>query len=359
MVLGLEKQFKTMMSGPVDRLALLLMSRFFLGRHKPDLSETGLARARRAYEVYGRKELRDHPERLYRTPDPVPRKEVKSSILGLLPAGQKLLLSFPSGYSPHDQDLEGFWQSLPANRTVHAVWWRHFGPRPPCVVCIHGWAGGWAALEERAFGFAELYRRGLDCLLMILPFHASRADPPRTSAPVFPSTRVDVTVEAVAQSVWDFRRLHRHLREDRGVFAVSAAGWSLGGVVAGLLAFLDPDLLSIAVMSPAVSMAELLWRHGEGYPERKRVEEAGYTFAELRDTWAVVSPLSFPLSIPPKRLLILAGKRDRICTPKGVVQLARHWGSAEIRWYDGGHLLHPDRTALISEMAGFFLSCMN
>lgn len=347
----IQEHIKEKSGALVDRLALRVMARIFLGRHRPELSEESLRRAFQAKDLYTAPELTAHPERFFGAPETT--SPIRLRPMTSIDRGQKVALSGPSGFLPFDPDMREQWASFRANQTVRAIWWRHFGRRPPAVICLHGWGGGWAWVEERAFGFRNLYRDGLDVLLMTLPFHALRADPPRIRAPVFPSTKVSITVEGAAQAVWDARNLIRYLLNQGGCPSVAVVGWSLGGLIAALLAALEPGLSSVAVISPAVSLAHVLWEHGEGHPERKRVEAAGYTEADLKATWAVVSPLSYPVRLAPDRLLIIAGRGDRICLPERARGLSQHWNNARIRWYPGGHLIQFDRSGVLSELSSF------
>jgi len=249
--------------------------------------------------------------------------------------------------------MQELWQAHPANQTLRVLWWRHFGGRRPAVICLHGWGGGIPFIEERAFGFKAMYESGLDVLLMTLPFHAGRADPPRNRAPLFPSTKVDVTVEGAAQAVWDTQRLVGDLLTEHGCPAVALVGWSLGGLMAGLVTTVDETLSAVAVISPAVCLSDLLWEHGEGHPERKRVEQAGYTRADLEQTWTVVSPLTYKPRLAADRLLIIAGQADRICRPDHARRLSRRWGAAEVHWYPGGHLIQFERAQVLARLRSF------
>jgi hypothetical protein len=95
-------------------------------------------------------------------------------------------------------------------------------------------------------------------------------------------------------------------------------------------------------MIPAVSMAKLMWRHGENSPARIRAAKAGITEDLLVDAFAVHAPTTRAPRVPRDRLAVIAGRGDRITPPEQAEALAEHWG-VPIAWFDGGHLAQVGR----------------
>jgi hypothetical protein len=134
----------------------------------------------------------------------------------------------------------------------------------------------------------------------------------------------------------------------RGTSAVGAMGMSLGGYTTGLWASVaGPDEVGgidfAVAMIPAVSMAKLMWRHGEHNPTRAKAAKAGITEDLLIDTFAVHTPTTRPVRIPRDRLAVIAGRGDRITPPEEAEALAAHWG-VPIEWFDGGHVAQVGRS---------------
>ena len=68
------------------------------------------------------------------------------------------------------------------------------------------------------------------------------------------------------------------------------------------------------------------------------------TFERFCRLMAVHAPLARPRPVVPKeRLLIIAGRADRIAPPVHAEVLWEHWGRPEIHWFPGGHLAHFGR----------------
>lgn len=253
-------------------------------------------------------------------------------------------LRFASAYRPLLPEFRAEHHRHVENHTVHA---RLYGTGArPVMVCIHGWGGGAWWLEERAFVVGYWLTRGFDVALVQLPYHGARAPRPggrpARSGALFPSANLVRTNEAFGQAISDLRALALHLRA-RGAPAVGAVGMSLGGYTTALWATLDPTLAFAVAMIPAVSMSELMWRHGETSPARRRAAAAGVSSDLLDEVFAVHAPTARPPLVPRERLMIVAGEGDRITPPDQARTLWRHWGECAIHWFPGGHLAQVGR----------------
>jgi pimeloyl-ACP methyl ester carboxylesterase len=253
-------------------------------------------------------------------------------------------LVYPSTYRPFLPGYAAEHERWRENLTARARLYTR-GPRRPAMVLLHGWGGGAWWLEERAFAIPYWLRQGFDVCAVQLPFHGQRA--PRTptgqrrSGAMFPSANLVRTNEAFGQAIWDLRGLARHL-EARGAPAVGAMGMSLGGYTTALWATIEPLAFAVALI-PAVSMADLMWRHGELSPSRRRAVQAGVTGEQLADVFEVHAPTTRPPLIARERLMIVAGRGDRITPPDQAERLHAHWGGCALHWFPGGHLAQVGR----------------
>lgn len=218
----------------------------------------------------------------------------------------------------------------------------------PVVICLHGWGSGHYWLEERAFRVDRLLEAGFDAALFQLPLHYQRA--PGRSGALFPGPHVVRTNECFGQAIWDLRRLRAFLAGELGAPAIGVTGMSLGGYVTALWAGLDADLGAAVPMIPAVSMADLMWRHGAGSAMRERARRAGVDRDLLAAAFAVHAPLERPVALPPERLMIVAGRGDRITPPDQALALWRHWGEPRLHWFPGGHLAQLGRRRALAEV---------
>ena len=87
----------------------------------------------------------------------------------------------------------------------------------------------------------------------------------------------------------------------------------------------------------------LMGRHGEESPARRRAVAAGVSSDLLDDVFAVHAPTTRPVLVPRERLMIVAGKGDRITPPDQAETLWKHWRQCAIHWFPGGHLAQVGR----------------
>ncbi len=261
--------------------------------------------------------------------------------LGDGPLGTQVVdLEFASDYQPFLPAARDAYLAVRENFTAHARWWTSERGRPT-IVMLHGWGGGNHWVTERTFAVPYWLRHGYDVVSFQLPFHGARAPKVKgivQSGALFPSPNPLRTNEAFGHAIYDLRALAMFLRA-RGASAVGAIGMSLGGYTAALWATIHgAGKLEFAVaMIPAVSMARLMWRHGESSPVRKRAMNAGIDEDLLADAFAIHSPALRPVALPRDRLFVIAGRGDRITPSDHAEELARHW-NVDIRWFEGGHL---------------------
>lgn len=264
-------------------------------------------------------------------------------------------LAFRSGYrasfAAYRDELAGYH----ANRWVRARHIHHAAEPRPTLIFLHGWGGGAYWFEQRAFQVDRFVAAGFDAVLFQLPFHYQRS-PQRISGALFPSPHVVRTNEGFGQAVWDLRRLRLHLVE-RGVEWLGAIGMSLGGYTTALWAGLD-ELDAAVPMIPAVSMAELMWRDGSSSPLRRRAEAAGVDREVLRAAFAVHAPLAREVATPRERLMIVAGRGDRITGPDQARALWRHWREPKMHWFAGGHLAQVGRRGAFTAVREHLARCL-
>ena len=172
-------------------------------------------------------------------------------------------VTFTSGWEPYPEEPgRSRWLSHEANRTVHA--WVSRAPgaeHQSWLVCAHGFGMGTSAsMDLRAFRSNELHRRGINVVVPVLPLHGPRASGRVRGEDLMTIDLVD-SMHGMAQATWDLRRVIRWLRESQGATNVGLIGYSLGALVAALVASLEDDLACVIAGIPVVSLPELFRRH--------------------------------------------------------------------------------------------------
>ncbi len=280
---------------------------------------------------------------------PPPLEKVTSSprILGGQPVEQ---IAFESEFEPFDEVIRGRYLQQRKNRRAHALLWRHRGGAArPALISVHGYAMGNAGfdvpwLRWRGWDMAGLHRRlGIDVVYFVLPFHGPRGPTARSGKGFFDEHPL-ATTAALAQAIWDLRRLTGWLRA-QGAPAVGIQGISLGGYVSALYASLDPSLAVAMPTVPAVDLVASLWAQLPGF-KRDRWRRQGFDLDTLERAWRLHSPLSRPARVPDAARLIVAGFADRITPPTHARALWEHWERPELYWCPGSHLIWRGRRAL-------------
>ncbi len=247
--------------------------------------------------------------------------------------------TFSSGWEPNPLE-PGWarWMEHEANQTVHAwvsrVPGRH---HRTWLVCAHGLGmGNNPAMDLRAFRAPQLARRGINVVVPVLPLHGPRASGRGRGEDLMTIDMVD-SMHGVAQAAWDVRRIIRWLREEQGAEQVGVIGYSLGGLVASIVAGLEDDLACVIAGIPVVDLPHLIRRHSPPGVTRL-ADTSGVLGPGADEVHRVVSPLALECKVPFERRFIFAGLADRMSTFGHARRLWLHWDRPAFETYAGGHV---------------------
>jgi pimeloyl-ACP methyl ester carboxylesterase len=248
-------------------------------------------------------------------------------------------LTFTSGWEPDpDETGRDRWLSHTANRTAHA--WMARAPGRDSgswLVCAHGFGMGTnPVVDVRAFRGPHLLHRGINVVVPVLPLHGLRTSGRVRGEDLMTINMVD-SVHGMAQAVWDVRRLIRWLRVEHDAHRVGVIGYSLGGLVAALVAALEDDLACVIAGIPVVDLPSLFRRHMPAGVARRAIA-SGALGSSADDAHRVVSPLAMECRVPLGRRFIFAGLADRMSTFGQARRLWLHWDRPALATYPGGHL---------------------
>lgn len=279
--------------------------------------------------------LESEPRRFFAfvdAPPPAPRPECRWR--RNLRGGAVLDCRLESGYRPFARDPD-----VANGGPVHLELWQHTkGPPRGTVLALHGFTMGRPRIDAFALFAAQWFERGLDVALLTLPYHGARTPPDaRFSGERFTVPHVGRLGEAVRESVYEIRLAAHWLREQSGA-PVGVLGLSLGGYLAALAGGLCADLDFVIPMASPVCIGDLAWRFYARTRHARSGGEPALSARDLRRSFRVHSPLAHPLRVPRERVLIVAGRGDRIVPPEHPAALWRHWGEPSIHWFGGSHL---------------------
>ncbi len=222
------------------------------------------------------------------------------------------------------------------NRAVGHLYTPPSRPGAPVVVVSHGWAHRGRAGVERLY-VRPFLRRGLAVLLMEHPLHFDRTPAGVYSGELMVSGDAALTVEAFRQAVADTGAAVDYLAST-GLRRWGLFGYSLGGYVAGLLACVRRDPAFLVVAGCGDSLLSPILETKLGRNVREDLSHCGLADRERLETfWGLISPSRWAPALPRDRILLVAGRYDRIMLPRSVENLWTVWGRPEIRWLPRGH----------------------
>ncbi|SEB24669.1 alpha/beta hydrolase [Variovorax sp. YR216] len=260
-------------------------------------------------------------------------------------------LRFTSPFVPLNPAAAPGFARLKRNAVSHAEHWCHGDTPRPTLIVLHGFAADMPWVNASALALHSLYHAGHDILLFTFPHHGPRAEPcaPFRGYGVFGNGLLHFN-EVTLQAIHDLR-VFIDLFRSRGVERIGAAGISLGGYTAALLASVDDRLDYCIPVVPGVSPIDafLDWQP-TGMLLSSLMRSQGVGVAEMRGLVAVHNPLSYESPMAGERVLIIGGAGDIVTRPRHVELLHHHWPRSTMHWFAGSHLLHLGRDDYLRRM---------
>ncbi len=267
--------------------------------------------------------LLQDPRRFFHADDPVPQVEVRDEKRRL--AARVVRFSFPTLHPLKHPE---------SNRAVGWLYSRD--PRAPIVLVSHGWAHRSRRGPEHSY-VRRFLDAGFSVAFVSHPLHFDRTPAGTYSGELLVSGDVVLTVEGFRQAVADLCGTARWLRA-AGHPTIGVFGYSLGGYVAGLLAAVRDDWAFVVLGGSGDSLASAILDTPIGRNVREDLAACGMLERQrVERAWAVISPGRLQPRVSKDRILIVAGRYDRIMLPASVRRLHRAWDRPRIEWLDRGH----------------------
>jgi dienelactone hydrolase len=232
----------------------------------------------------------------------------------------------------------------PENNVVHAEYFEPVGllGRRPAVVVLHILGSDFPLSRYMA---ARLADRGVAALFLKLPYYGERRPKDRLGPAAGPSSRrflsadIERSVTSMRQAVCDVRRAVAWLagRPEVDRSRLGVAGISLGGIVASLVAAVDPAVSEGVFLLAGGDLSRILWEMPEAARFRRAWEESGRTRDDLKALTDPLDPLTHARGLIGKRVLMIAGKVDEVVPPACTRALWEAAGRPPIHWFDCGH----------------------
>jgi pimeloyl-ACP methyl ester carboxylesterase len=211
------------------------------------------------------------------------------------------------------------------------------GGTPPArfmlLLHVNGCRDRWFEVQQAR----RLMGRGWHVALMALPYHLERRPARLDVGAAVMTPDLPHTLAAVGQAVCDAADILRWARA-AGAGRVVVAGWSLGGLVASLVATQVP-LDAALLVEPAANLAWMMARYGL-FPRkiRRQLRAAGLSQAALERWLAPILPVHLRPKVEPGGLRVLAARYDLLVGREPVEALWRAWGQPALQMEPTGHV---------------------
>ena len=267
----------------------------------------------------------DNPALFYHGDGRVP--QVRRQVVGRIAGADVIRFAFPTLHPMKFPET---------NVAVGRFYRRRDSAAAPVVLISHGWAHKTLKTIEHLY-VRPLVRAGFSVAFVAHPLHFERTPPGAYSGELVVSADVVLTVEAFRQGVIDLLGAANWLRAE-GHRSIGVFGYSLGAYLAGILGALRHDWAFVVLGGGGDSPVSPILDTPLGRNVREDLQACGMLDrAKLTRAWRVISPAAFRPRVPKQRILMIAGRYDRIMLPASVRRLWRAWDRPPIHWMNRGH----------------------
>jgi Alpha/beta hydrolase domain containing 18 len=201
----------------------------------------------------------------------------------------------------------------PENDIVNARWYpahpgTQSGKPKQAMIIMPQWNAD--AFSHNAL--CTLFNRfGVSCLRLSKPYHDIRRPAELERSDYAVSSNVGRTTEACRQAVVDIRSSIDWL-EQQGYSQFGVLGTSLGSCYAFIAAAFDPRIRVCAFNHASTWFGDVVWTGQSTRHIRAAFEQAGLTRDQVREIFAIVSPMSYMerFAANPKRALVVHATYD-------------------------------------------------
>ena len=230
--------------------------------------------------------------------------------------------SFPS-------PLPGPW---PANNCVAGRFYRageNWRERP-AVILLHGWNAELGYHLSFPFLARHMARRGLNTMILLLPYHGRRKPRAADAVSNFLSDDLWRVLQATQQAVAETRAAIGWLAGE-GVIRIGLWGISLGSWLAGLAACHDPRVTALLLETPVVRMDRVIAEARFCRMIRARLGTKPLDLAPL-------NLVGYRPQLPPERILMIACEHDLFASFDTIEELRQAWGGPTVIRAAHGHI---------------------
>jgi pimeloyl-ACP methyl ester carboxylesterase len=267
----------------------------------------------------------EEPARFYNGDGSAPRAVARP--VGRIPGAEVVRFTFPSLHPLRFPET-----NLAVGRFYRSL----RDPDAPVVLISHGWAHRTLKTIEHLY-VRPFLRAGFSVAFVAHPLHLERTPRGTYSGELIMSADVVLTVEAFRQGVIDMIAVANWLRA-AGHDRIGLFGYSLGGYLAGLMAAVRGDWAFAVLCATGDSPISPILDTQLGRNIREDLAACGMLDrGKITRSWRIISPGAFSPKLPKERILLVAGRYDRIMLPASVRRLWNSWKRPRLVWMNRSH----------------------
>ena len=204
------------------------------------------------------------------------------------------------------------------------------------VVLVHGWRMENMARLDGIY-LKSLMKMGCNMYYFTLPFHFERNSKDSLyNGEHMISSDIDRTLLSVQQAVSDLRALIKWLRNNT-TGKIVLIGVSLGGFLANLTGIVERDIDVLISVFYANNLAYSIWNTMPGKYIKKDLVENSFSYEELKQAWAIITPGLFKPIVPKENILLFSALYDKYVSVEDAEILWEAWERPQRVIYKCGH----------------------
>ena len=215
------------------------------------------------------------------------------------------------------------------------------------------WVPGFG-VSDFAFRFVKNFftaeiNAGYNVVIYIPPYHLERQQKGKSAGSGLITASPLHNVQEMVNAVKELRMVYAYLKT-RNVATIGTWGGSMGGALTLMLQSVE-KVDSMGLMIPVLDWNTFITPE-DLFP---RYRKAGFSKELLTAAYRLISPVTYPLTVPPGRIQIEAAEYDQLNPIKDIAAFAAKYGIMNIKQYKAGHAtilldkkVYADYTAFLS-----------
>ncbi len=209
------------------------------------------------------------------------------------------------------------------------------GWQSPVMFMLHG------VMSVSDVGYRQWAKKlnslGWGAIFFHLPYHYGRKPRRVLSGEMALTANLLRTAEGIRQAVIELRWVSRELQA-RGVPHLGLWATSYGGWIGSLLAVLDDRILTAMLLEPIVDVDLAIWESPATRVLRRQLRHRGISRDLVRRHMRLVCPTHHRPKLETDKILLAAGRFDRIAPPSSIQRLHREWQGCHYLELPQGHV---------------------